>query len=132
VLDGEGGPNPKGGNAYTWPEPPRTAGLSLGTVPYTPVELESILRQAVAGNGLVSLAHQLIAAKLNVANGADPTDVEEAIEDADDLIGARVIPPVGSGSLTPSEVSALVETLTDYNEGAIGPGHRGSNTSSND
>lgn len=119
------GPVPSGNNEYTWPEPPRTAGLMLGTVPYTPAQLQSILNQPVQGNGLVSLARQLIAAKLNVANGADPTDIAQAIADADLLIGARVVPPVGNGSLPTATTSALNDALTDYNEGKTGPGHCG-------
>jgi hypothetical protein len=69
------------------------------------------------------LAHQLIAAKLNVANGADDTAVAAGIAAADALIGGLVVPPVGSGSLASSATSALTETLTSYNEGLIGPGH---------
>jgi hypothetical protein len=119
------GPVPSGNNQYTWPEPPRTAGLMLGTVPYTPAQLQSILNQPVGGNGLVSLSRQLIAAKLNVANGADPTEIAQTIADADALIGARVVPPVGTGSLSPSATSALNDALTAYNEGRTGPGHCG-------
>jgi hypothetical protein len=41
--------------------------LTLGTVTYSKDQLLLILRRPVRGNGLVALAHQLIAAKLNVA-----------------------------------------------------------------
>jgi hypothetical protein len=74
-------------------------------------------------NGLISLAHQLIAAKLNIANGADGTAAAQAIQDADTLIGALVIPPVGNGNLPPADTSALTETLTQFNEGTTGPSH---------
>jgi hypothetical protein len=113
------GPIPVGGNANAWPVP----GLTLGTINYTDLQLLSILNRAPAGNGLVSLAHQLIAAKLNVANGADPTAVAAAIAAADALIGGLYIPPVGSGLLAPSATSDLNDTLTQYNEGGTGPGH---------
>jgi len=43
----------------------------------------AILNQPVKGNGLVSLAHQLIAAKLNGANGATCKTVAKLIKDAD-------------------------------------------------
>src|SRR5688572_23676843 len=46
-----------------WP----VASLELGSVTYSKAQLLSIFRTPVSGNGLVSLAHQLIAAKLNVA-----------------------------------------------------------------
>jgi hypothetical protein len=65
----------------------------------------------------------LIAAKLNIANGANPAAVASAIASADALIGSKVAPPIGSGVLAPSATSALVTTLTNYNEGIIGPGH---------
>ena len=72
---------------------------------------------------MIALAHQLIAAKLNVANGADATAVAQAISDADALIGALVVPPIGAGFLAPSVTSALTTALANYNEGATGPGH---------
>jgi len=97
--------------------------LTLGTVNYTEAELLQILDQPAQGNGLVILAHQLIAAKLNIANGADPTDAAQAIADADAMIGGLVIPPIGGGYLPTSQTSDLTETLTEYNEGTKGPGH---------
>jgi hypothetical protein len=119
------GPTPKGNNDYTWPQSAKDDGLYLGTILYLPDALLAILRKPVGGNGLIQLAHQLIAAKLNVANGADPTDVAAAIEDADDLIGVLHIPPGGTGSLSTDATSELTDLLADYNEGAIGPGHCG-------
>jgi hypothetical protein len=101
-----------------WP----VASLTLGTVVYTAEQLLSILQQQVAGNGLVQLAHQLIAAKLNIANGADGTAVASTIAAADTLIGSLVVPPVGSGSLATSATSALNDVLDNYNTGVIGPG----------
>ena len=72
---------------------------------------------------MISLAHQLIAAKLNIANGADATAIQSSINAADALIGNLVIPPVGSGFLAQSATSTLVTALTNYNEGATDPGH---------
>lgn len=113
------GPSPTGNNTNEWP----ASSLTLGTVTYTAVELQAIFDTPASGNGLIALAHQLIAAKLNLAKGADPTDVQEAITAADALIGSLVVPPVGSGFLKSSVTSALTSTLTSYNEGATGPGH---------
>ncbi|HXV14603.1 MAG TPA: hypothetical protein VEC56_10415 [Candidatus Krumholzibacteria bacterium] len=104
-----------------WP----VTNLTLGSVNYTAAQLDAILEEPVAGNGLVSLAHQLIAAKLNVANGADPTAASAAIAAADALIGGLVVPPIGAGYLHPSVTSSLTQTLDDYNNGLIGPGHCG-------
>jgi hypothetical protein len=99
--------------------------LTLGTVNYTKAELLAILGTEVGGNGLISLAHQLIAAKLNIAQGADPSAASAAIAAADALIGGLVVPPIGGGYLDPADTSALTQILDDYNNGVIGPGHCG-------
>ena len=102
-----------------WP----VTSLTLGTVTYQAAELMAILDGPARGNGLVILVHQLIAAKLNIANGADPSAVQQAVTDADNMIGALVVPPIGNGYLPPAQTGDLAETLTEYNEGTIGPGH---------
>ncbi len=108
-----------GNNTNLWPVP----SLALGNTTYDDTQLCAIFNTPAGGNGLISLAHQLIAAKLNVANGADATSIASAISDADALIGSLIIPPIGSGSLSPSATSTLIATLTSFNEGLIGPGH---------
>jgi hypothetical protein len=108
-------------HAGAWP----VTSLTLGTVNYTQAQLLSILNQPAGGNGLIILAHQLIAAKLNIANGADMTPVASTIASADAAIGGLVVPPVGSDYLDPSSINALASTLDDYNNGLIGPGHCG-------
>jgi hypothetical protein len=113
------GPVPPGGAEviYTWPQSVKDNGLMLGTVNYTPLQLQNILNATGGTNGLVKLAHQLIAAKINVANGADATTIASTIAAADALIGGLVIPPVGSGSLTNAQVAALNNALEAYNSG---------------
>ena len=93
--------------------------LLLGNNAYDKEQLLSILRQPVRGNGLVLLAHQLIAAKINSANGADASCIEQTLSDADALIGDLLVPPVGDGYLRPGDVSGLVDILDGYNEGAL-------------
>jgi hypothetical protein len=105
----------------TWP----VGSLTLGTVNYTAAELLSILNQSSGGNGLVVLCHQLIAAKLNIAGGADPTPVSATIAAADAQIGALVCPPVGAGFLSTASVTANATTLDDYNNGNLGVPHCG-------
>jgi len=105
-----------------WP----SASVTLGTVVYSAAQADLIFDESVAGNGLISLAHQLIAAKLNIANGADPTAASAAIAAADALIGGLVVPPIGAGYLAPATTSALTQTLDDFNNGVTGPGHCGS------
>jgi hypothetical protein len=101
-----------------WPE--GCTPMTLGTVSYTKAQLLDILNSPAQGNGLLSLAHQLISVKLNLCNGSDPTAVAGDIASADALIGGLIAPPVGSGQLAPSATSALTETLDQYNNGKIG------------
>jgi len=93
--------------------------LQLGNVTYTQQQLLDILHQPVRGNGLLILAHQLIAAKLNIAAGADPSCIQETIAAADALIGDLVIPPVGNGYLRPRDAAPLAGILGDFNEGGM-------------
>ena len=105
-----------------WP----VSSLTLGTVTYTKAQLIATLKTPVGGNGLISLSYQLIAAKLNQANGASvPPEVASAIAAADALIGGLVVPPVGSGFLSPSATDSLTNTLDTYNNGLApgGPAH---------
>lgn len=105
-----------------WP----VTSLTLGTVTYTQSELLQILGTAAAGNGLISLAHQLIAAKLNIAQGAaTTTDIDDCVSTADGLIGGLVVPPIGSGFLSPGATAATTQCLDDFNNGITGPGHCG-------
>ena len=110
-----------------WP----VTSLTLGTVSYTQAELLSILNTPSGGNGLLILAHQLIAAKLNIANGADPSFVSAVIASGDATIGSLVVPPVGSDFLDPSSTSADAHSLDDWNNGITGPGHCGSTPAAN-
>lgn len=109
-------------NEQAWP----VSELLLGTVAYTQAQLLAILGEPVVGNGLISLSHQLIAAKLNQAAGVCvPSSVTTAIADADALIDGLVVPPVGTGFLAPASTSALTTILDTYNKGCTvgGPPH---------
>ena len=110
-----------GSNDNEWP----VTSLMLGSVLYTDTELCAILNEPTAGNGLVSLCHQLIATKLNIANGSDDTVIAATIAAADAQIGALVCPPIGAGFIHPSLTSSKTQMLDDYNNGVIGPGHCG-------
>jgi hypothetical protein len=99
--------------------------LQLGTVTYNRQQLQSIFENAVRTNGLVSLAHQEIAAKLNIANGSNGSCIQQTLAQADALIGDLVIPPVGNGFLSPRDTSGYVTTLTQYNEGFLCAPHCG-------
>lgn len=106
-----------------WP----VGSVTLGSVNYTQAQLLQIFNQPAAGNGLISMAHQLIAAKLNIAQGATaPAGVLAAIAGADALIGGLVVPPIGAGFLAPGSTSGFTSTLDSFNQGITGPGHCGS------
>ena len=93
--------------------------LQLGNTTYTQDQLLEILREPVRGNGILILAKQEIAAKLNIANGADGSCIQQTLADADALIGDLVIPPIGDGYLRPRDVSPTAGILGDFNEGAL-------------
>ena len=106
--------------------PPGCEPMTLGSNAYTFAELMQILNTSAAGNGAISLAHQLIATKLNVCQGADATTVAACITTADALLsgcGADKVPPLGTCSLTPGSTGATTQCLTNYNNGLTGPGH---------
>jgi hypothetical protein len=81
--------------------------------------LQAILEQPVNSNGLVALAQQEIPAKLNIANGADGSCIEQTLLDADALIGDLVVPPIGNGYLRPRQTTPYVNTLDQYNRGRL-------------
>lgn len=110
------GPSAKGNNSNEWP----VTSLTLGTQSYSAAQLQTILNTAVKGNGLISLAHQLIAAKLNIENGASDASIAATITAADAAIGSLT---VGVDTLSPASVASLVDALTAFNEGTTGPGH---------
>ena len=104
-----------GNNANVWP-----AGcfpLMLGNVAYTQAQICSIFQTPANGNGLISLAHQLITAKMNVCNGSNPANVQAAINAGDALIGNLVCPPVGGGFLAPGTTGGTTNTLDNWNNG---------------
>jgi hypothetical protein len=98
-------------NPSQWP----VANLTLGTVSYTKAQLIQILGKTAGSNGLIALAKQLIAAKLNILIGANPSSVNATIIAADTQIGSRVAPPVGTGTLTMSSTNVKTNTLGNYN-----------------
>jgi hypothetical protein len=80
----------------------------------------------VGGNAYYNLAHQYMAAKLNVLAGANPAAVSTALSDAETLFNTYT--PAQIGALSGSnnlrkQFIALAGTLGSYNEGLTGPGH---------
>lgn len=79
-----------------------------------------------AGNAYYTLAHQYMAAVLNGLAGANQSAVQSALASAATLFNtytpAQIGVLKGSNALRKQFV-ALAETLDDYNNGLIGPGH---------
>jgi len=87
---------------------------------YTQDELCAILNKPAAGNCLISLAHQLITAKLNVANGAVCAEIDALIAQVDAHIGNRWIPPVGTGTMSCNQQANDETTALDtFNKGGM-------------
>jgi hypothetical protein len=100
----------------THPDAWLVTSLRLGNVIYSQSQLLEIWNTPAAGNGLLALAHQLMAAKLNVIAGAlAPTSVTDTIVAADALIGNRVVPPIGNGFLAPQVTSEWTDDLEEFN-----------------
>jgi predicted small secreted protein len=74
------------------------------------------------GNAYFILAHQFIAAELNALAGAATDAVSAELADAQAFFSANGPddPPTGQER---SEIIELAETLDDYNNGLLGPGH---------
>ncbi len=112
-------------NPSAWP----VDELELGGVMYTKDELIDILTTPVGGRGgsdaSLILASQLIAAKLNVANGVDPGPVESAIAQADELLASvpgRIPKAIKPASSIGNQMTQVAGILDSYNNGHLTPG----------
>jgi len=105
-------------HADDWP----VISLVLGNESFTQQQLLEILNTPPQGDATYILSHQLIAAKLNVANGADDTLITAIIIEADAWLTNY---PIGSNpDGIEQEIGLLYSTILDeYNNGEIGPGH---------
>jgi hypothetical protein len=108
-----------------WP----VTSLTLGSQTYTQAELLAILNTPTGGSGgadaSVILADQLIAAKLNIANGSDATPISSTIADADALLSgfAGKLPyHVKPSSAIGQQMVGDASTLEGYNTDQLTPG----------
>jgi hypothetical protein len=84
------------------------------------------MSEGCASNGIVKLYAQLLAAKLNIKNGADGTVVASTISAADAFLAKNNINSwSGLSTASKNQVLSWVTTLDNYNNGVIGPGHAG-------
>jgi hypothetical protein len=93
--------------------------VAVGGVIFGQAAAMAILETEPRGDATYILAHQLIAAKLNVLNGADSITVAATIAAADDWLRAHLLgsdPPDSGYAL-----DTLAQTLDAYNNGLRGP-----------
>jgi hypothetical protein len=123
-------PQPEGywkNNPDAWPV--SALPMTLGSQTYTQTELLTILRtptgKRTKADASLILADQLIAAKLNIANGADGTPVSSTIADADAVLSLytgklpyRARPNTTNGQRMVNDAA----TLNNYNNGLLTPG----------
>ena len=77
-----------------------------------------------AGNAFYNLAHQYMAAKLNVMNGTSSTTaVDAAIAGAEALFNSLAPGSVTLTTAQKTQAKAWAATLESYNKGSVGPGH---------
>lgn len=102
--------------------------LNLGGVDYAQAAALTVLKTPPKGDASLILAHQLIAAKLNIqVGGASSASISATVGAADAWLAVHVdadgwLPfsvPAGSAA----DAIAMAATLDDYNNGVIGPGH---------
>lgn len=94
----------------------------IGDETYSKAEAITIFNTEPAGDATYILAHQFIAARLNILNGAESSAVATTMSEADIWFSSH---PLGSNPSNPDREQAisLSEILDDYNNGLIGPGH---------
>ncbi len=89
----------------------------------TAVDILQMKTYGEPSNGITKLYAQLLAAKLNIAAGADGSAIDHAIEGADLFLGTHDWRSWESLSKTDQkQVLTWMGTLGEYNEGLIGPG----------
>lgn len=96
--------------------------LKLGTQTYNKSELLILLGSPTKGDASIILARQLIAAKLNLANGSDPTPINSAVAHADGILSGfsgklpyKVKPSAVSGQMMVADANIL----DNYNNGLL-------------
>ena len=79
--------------------------------------------EPTGGNAYYILAHQYVAAKLNIFNGASSTSaVDEAIVWAENFFSSKT-PSTTLSRNARRQALSVADLLDDYNNGGIGPGH---------
>ena len=107
-------------NPTLWP----VTSLTLGGKTYTKADALKVLGRPGGGDASVTLAIQLIAAKLNVASGADEAPIDAAIASGDAALGpfAGQVPyNVKTNSAAGKTMLQIAATLESYNKQLLTP-----------
>jgi hypothetical protein len=105
-------------NTAVWP----VTELTIGGQTYNQAELLILFNTPVGGDASLNLAHQLIAATLNVANGGDPVVASGVIAQANALLAAypgKLPYNVDSSSTDGQTMVNLGGVLDSYNGGQL-------------
>lgn len=105
-----------------WPE---GFSLTYGGTTYDADALMAILWTPAKGDASVILARHLIAAELNLANGASPAADLQAARDWMDANTSTLPAEISPRTAKGRAATKLADGLAGYNEGATGPGHCG-------
>jgi len=98
--------------------------LTLGDSIYLQADLLTILGTPTKGDASLILADQLIAAKLNIVNGSNPTPIHTTSADADRLLSGLLgkLPyAVDPSSATGQQLVNDATSLESYNTGTLTP-----------
>lgn len=102
-------------NPDEWP----VDSLTLGQVQYNSEQLMALFKRPPSGDASMILAHQLIAAKLNVAAGSDAEPIQSTIAAADALLSGSLPLGVKPSSPTGRQMTELASVLDAYNNGKL-------------
>ena len=99
-------------------------GLSLGNQAYSQDELLALLNMPSGGDASLILAHQLIAARLSILNGADSGPIMDVLAQADTALAAfegRLPLAIDPASEAGQTMVAAATTLDGYNNRYLTP-----------
>jgi len=106
-------------HASAWP----LSSVTLGARTYTKAQALDLMNTAPKGDASLVLVHQLIAAKLNAAAGAETASIAERLTQADGLLSnSPAGSKVKSGSEVGQQMTSQASTLDDYNNGRLSGG----------
>src|SRR5437773_2015587 len=102
-----------------WP----VSSLTIGGITYTESQLITVLKTPPKGDAVLILAHQLIAAELNLVNGAAHSSTTDGvIANADSLLSGIDLQnhtKVSASSALGGEMIADASYLDSYNNGHV-------------